>query len=332
MSHDSSLSHVGPPGHPERVDRVIASLKGCRAAATEIREVTAPPVDRVLLERVHDQRYIENIRAFCEAGGGALDPDTFAVEASWEAALNAAGAGPAAIDRLIDGAADTAFVAVRPPGHHAEHDRAMGFCLFNNVAVAAAYLMQRGERVAVLDWDVHHGNGTQNTFLSDPDVLYTSIHEYPFYPGTGWVTEVGVGAGEGFTVNVGLPALTSADGYLAAFRRIVLPAIQQFDPGWVLVSAGYDAHRNDPLGGFLLEAQSYAAMASAIADIVSSSRIVSFLEGGYDLDAVASSTRETIHGALGLSGADPLPDVMSGSVERVCDLAVDALSPYWELR
>ncbi len=331
LSHESSELHVGPPGHPERPDRVLASLRGCRSVFTDVVEGMAPPVERALLEMVHDGRYIDSIEAFCLAGGGSLDPDTYAVEASWTAALNAAGSGPAAIDALAADRADTAFVAMRPPGHHAEHAKAMGFCLFNNVAVAAMHLRVSGARVAILDWDVHHGNGTQSTFAAFPDVLYASLHEYPFYPGTGWVTEVGTGLGKGFTVNVGLPSLTSASAYLAAYNRVVLPTIKQFEPDWILVSAGYDAHRKDPLGGLLLETDSYGAMAASIAAIVPSSRIVAFLEGGYDLSAVEASTRESIHGVLGITDAADLPTAMSGSVERVCDLAVEALSPYWEL-
>jgi acetoin utilization deacetylase AcuC-like enzyme len=188
ITHESSLHHSTPPGHPERVERVTAVIEAVNASHHDVIETDAPQVDMALLETIHDRSYIEDIQAFCAAGGGALDPDTHVVQASWRAALHAAGAGPFAVDLLSEGSG-TAFVAVRPPGHHAERHQAMGFCLFNNIAVTASYLMERGERVAIVDWDVHHGNGTQHSFYSSEDLLYLSLHEFPFYPGTGWVSE-----------------------------------------------------------------------------------------------------------------------------------------------
>ncbi len=311
-----------------RIESVIAGL---RATPTAILELEAPAVDASVLTLVHDERYVDEFRRFCRSGGGYLDPDTYAVPASWDAALHAAGAGPAAVDALMTSAADTAFVAVRPPGHHAERAQAMGFCFFNNVAVTAAYLRSLGERVAIVDWDVHHGNGTQRTFYRDSDVLYVSLHEFPFYPGTGWVTETGGGPGEGTTVNIAVPSGTSSTSYLAAFSRVVLPIVSQFSPDWLLVSAGYDAHRSDPLGGLLLETNDYATMATALASIVRPSRTIAFLEGGYDLGAIAASASATVGGTLGLTGSPLLPSTISGSAARVVDLAIEALSPYWEV-
>jgi acetoin utilization deacetylase AcuC-like enzyme len=331
MTHDLSLDHRTPPGHPERVERVVAAIDGLRSVAAPVVEVEAPAVDRHLLERVHDPHYIDEMHAFCLDGGGALDQDTYAVPATWDAAIHAAGAGPAAIDGLRRGAAETAFVAVRPPGHHAERRQAMGFCLFNNAAVAAAYLRAQGERVAVVDWDVHHGNGTQHSFYRDPDVLYVSLHEFPFYPGTGWVTELGEGPGVGMTVNVPLPSGTSADSYLAAFARLVLPVIGQFDPDWMLISSGFDADIRDPLGGLRLEPKHYATMAHALARIVPANRTVSFLEGGYDLDAVAEGARSVVEGALGYVGDGPIGEVVTGSAAKIVDLAVSTVSRHWEL-
>jgi len=228
VTHESSRDHRNPAGHPEHVDRLDAVARGVWDADVPIVELVAPAVDRELLERVHARPYIGEMEAFCAAGGGGIDQDTYAVGGSFNAALHAAGAGPAAVDALAAGGAEAGFVVVRPPGHHAEHSRAMGFCLFNNVAVTAAYLRSRGQRVAIIDWDVHHGNGTQNTFYRDPDVLYVSVHEFPFYPGTGWIDEIGAGPGTGMTVNVPLPGGTPAVGYLNAFGRIVVPVVEQF--------------------------------------------------------------------------------------------------------
>jgi acetoin utilization deacetylase AcuC-like enzyme len=331
MTHDLSLEHRTPPGHPERVERVVAAVNGLRTVPVPVVDVEAPAVERLLLERVHDPHYIDDVHAFCIDGGGALDPDTYAVPATWDAALHAAGAGPAAIDGLRRGIADTAFVAVRPPGHHAERRQAMGFCLFNNVAVAAAYLRARGERVAIVDWDVHHGNGTQHSFYRDPDVLYASLHEFPFYPGTGWLTELGEGPGSGMNVNVPLPAGTSPSSYLAAFARVVLPIVEQFAPDWMLISAGFDADARDPLGGLRLDSKDYAVMARRLADLVPANRTVSFLEGGYDLDAVSEGCRSVVEGALGYQGGDEMGSEVTGSAARLVDLAVEGLSPYWEL-
>ncbi|MDJ0791091.1 MAG: histone deacetylase [Acidimicrobiia bacterium] len=331
LTHDLSLEHRTPPGHPERVERVTASVNGLRSVPVPVIDVEAPSVDRLLLERLHDPHYIDDVHAFCVAGGGALDQDTYAVPATWDAALHAAGAGPAAIDGLRRSVADTAFVAVRPPGHHAERRQAMGFCFFNNVGIAAAYLRAQGERVAVVDWDVHHGNGTQHSFYRDPDVLYVSLHEFPFYPGTGWLAETGDGPGAGMNVNVPLPAGTSPDSYLGAFHRIVTPIIEQFEPDWMLISSGFDAHVDDPLGGLRLEVRHYAVMARALAELVPANRTVAFLEGGYDLDAVAEGSRAVVEGSLGYWGDGALPTEVRGSAARIVELTIEALAPQWEL-
>jgi acetoin utilization deacetylase AcuC-like enzyme len=331
VSHDLGLAHRAPPGHPERAERLTATVSGLRGARCEIIEVDAPAVDRALLEVIHDASYVDEVRRFCAGGGGFFDPDTFAVPASWDAALHAAGAGPAAVDALERGDAGTAFVAVRPPGHHAERHQAMGFCLFNNVAVTAAYLSGKGRRVAVVDWDVHHGNGTQNSFWSSGDVLYLSLHEFPFYPGTGWVTEVGVGMGKGVTVNVPLPEGTSSEDYRAAFARVVLPIVKQFAPDWILISAGFDAHVADPLGGLRLESNDYGAMARALGQVVPPNRIIAFLEGGYDLDALATSSVATVEGLLGIEHASEWPRNVEGSAGRIVDLVVEQMEHHWDV-
>lgn len=331
VSHDLGLAHRAPPGHPECAERLTATLSGLRGARCDIREIVAPAVERTLLEEIHDASYIDEIRRFCSDGGGSLDPDTFAVRASWEAALHAAGAGPAAVDALERRDARTAFVAVRPPGHHAERHQAMGFCLFNNIAVTVAYLEGKGQKVAVVDWDVHHGNGTQNSFWSNGDVLYVSLHEFPFYPGTGWVTEAGVGPGEGATVNIPLPGGTSREDYRAAFARVAIPIVKQFAPDWILISAGFDAHVADPLGGLRLESGDYGAMARALAEIVPPNRIIAFLEGGYDLDALATSSSATVEGLLGIDHPLEWPHDIKGSAARIIDLVVEQAAHHWDL-
>jgi acetoin utilization deacetylase AcuC-like enzyme len=332
VTHESSSDHVNPAGHPERVDRLAAVIEGVSAAASPVVEMDAPLVDRRLLELVHARSYIEEMEEFCALGGGGIDQDTYAVSGSFSAALHAAGAGPFAVEVLDRGESAAGFVVVRPPGHHAERSRAMGFCLFNNVAVTAAYLRSRGDRVAIIDWDVHHGNGTQDTFYGDPDVLYVSIHEFPFYPGTGWIDESGTGQGTGMTVNVPLPGGTSAASYLAAFERIVAPIVEQFSPDWILISNGYDAHRRDPIGGMLLESKHYGWLAAWVASQVPTSRVIAFLEGGYDLSALRASSTATVDGLTGRIGGIEWPKEVTGSAGRVVDLAIESLSRYWELR
>lgn len=331
VTHESSRQHRTPAGHPERVARVDAVVSGIRGANVAIDDLAAPRVDRDLLEHVHGASYIDSVHDFCVRGGGHLDPDTFAVPATWDAAIHAAGAGVGAVDVLRGGRADSAFVAVRPPGHHAERAQAMGFCFFNNVAVTAAYLRGAGERVAIVDWDVHHGNGTQRTFYRDPDVLYVSLHEFPFYPGTGWVTETGSGPGEGSTVNLALPNGTEASSYLAAFGRVVVPVIRQFAPDWLLISAGYDAHVDDPLGGLRLGTADYASMARSLSRLVPANRTIAFLEGGYDLEAIAASAAATVEGTLGVGPAADLPEEVTGSAARTVELTIEAVGPHWEV-
>ena len=331
VTHELGLSHTAPEGHPERTDRLVATLAGLRHGVADIIELEAQRVQRPVLERIHDPEYIDDIHRFCVEGGGMIDQDTFAVPDSWEAALHAAGAGIDAVDTLAGGTGDTAFVVVRPPGHHAERHQAMGFCLFNNIAVTARYLRDRGQRVAIVDWDVHHGNGTQRSFWSDPDMLYVSLHEFPFYPGTGWVAEAGGIGGEGATVNVALPSGTDSGDYLAAFSRVVLPVLRQFAPDWVLVSAGYDAHVRDPLGDLKVETTAYAMMAGALAAIVPANRIVSFLEGGYDLNALATASVATVRGFLTPEPDTAWPAMSNGSAGRLVDLTAEIASEFWNV-
>ena len=243
---------------------------------------------------MHAPAYVADLERFCAAGGGRIDADTSASARSWEAATYAAGAGLEAVDALQRGEGTAAFCALRPPGHHAVPDGAMGFCLLNNVAVTAAGLRAHGERVLIVDWDAHHGNGTQDMFWTDPDVMYVSMHEWPLYPGTGRLSDVGAGPGAGTTVNFPFPAGATGDVYLHAFDEVVVPLAERFRPTWLLISAGYDAHRADPLTGLGLAAGDYADLTARALLLVPAGRTIVFLEGGYDLDALRDSVAATV--------------------------------------
>jgi acetoin utilization deacetylase AcuC-like enzyme len=292
--------------HPERADRIRAIEAGLDARewlGFEVRQAPAATEEQLL--RVHPPEHLAQVHEACEQGR-ALDLDTPVAPASWEAALHAAGAACALADALIDGAAPTGFAALRPPGHHAEPDRAMGFCLFSNAALAARQALTRGaERVLILDWDVHHGNGTQAAFYASPEVLFVSLHQWPFYPGSGAIDETGSGAGEGYTVNLPVPAGSGEDDWLGLVEHVALPVARAFRPDLILISAGYDAHRDDPLAECLLETASYVQLARhvhALADELGV-RAGAVLEGGYDLQATAASVAATMEGLA--EGGEP---------------------------
>jgi acetoin utilization deacetylase AcuC-like enzyme len=306
VSHPDYLAH-DVAGHPERPERLRAVDEGVALAGLgdELRRVAAEEATEADIERIHTADYVAALKRFCLTGGGWLDGDTAAVPASWEAALRAAGAGPTAIARLDAGEASAAFCAVRPPGHHALPARAMGFCLFNNVAVAAAALADRGERVLIVDYDAHHGNGTQDTFYTDDRVVYVSLHQHPLYPGTGSLLETGDAEGEGTTVNLPLPPGTTGDVYRAAVDEVVVPVAETFGPTWLLISAGFDAHRRDPLTGLALSSGDYADVTAALIELVPPGRRLLFLEGGYDLEALRSSSAATL---AALAGAPVRPE------------------------
>jgi acetoin utilization deacetylase AcuC-like enzyme len=301
--------HLTGRAHPERPSRLDAAMRGISRARTVDGIVEFEPrrATNDELELVHAAGYVETLEEFCRTGGGRLDPDTVAVPASFEAATRAAGAGIEAVERLRRGDADAAFLVVRPPGHHALAEKAMGFCLFNNVAVTAAALRRDGERVMIVDWDAHHGNGTQAIFYEDPAVCYVSFHQYPFYPGTGALTEIGQGAGRGATVNLPFPGGTSGDIYRRALDEVVVPVAERFQPDWVLISAGFDGHRADPLTDLGLTAGDFADLTSRTAALAPAGRRIAFLEGGYDLDALERSVSAAVD-ALGgvLSRPEPV--------------------------
>ena len=288
--HDLFRRH-DPGPHPERPARYDAVSEAVTGSGAEVAEAPRAALEQVA--RVHDGEYLEAMERYCAAGGGRLDPDTAVNEASFEAALHASGAAIAAVDAVLAGEAAAAFTCGRPPGHHAERATPMGFCIVNHVAVAAAHARAAGvERVAVLDWDAHHGNGTQDAFWDDPSVLYVSLHQYPLYPGTGGAAERGGGDGAGTTLNIPVGPGTPEADYLDAFRAHALPALAAFDPGLLLVSAGYDAHAADPLTDLTLSAAAFGTMTRELRGIGAGPVMV--LEGGYDLIALRESAAATL--------------------------------------
>ena len=304
-THAAYLEHLAGPRHPERPERLQAVLDGVRLAGLidEIVPIDPLAATRLDLERVHPVAYLDRIEGICAAGGGRLDADTYASAGSWTAATLAAGAGLTAVRALQEGRGDAAFCAVRPPGHHATRDESMGFCFVNNVAVAAAALADQGERVMIFDYDAHHGNGTQAVFYHDPRVLFVSLHQWPLYPGTGRHTEVGEGAARGMTVNIPLPPGSTGDVYLTAFDELVAPVAQQFAPTWVIVSAGFDAHRNDPITELALAAGDYGPLTKRVLSLVPAGRRLVMLEGGYDLEALTLSSATVLREMAGETGA-----------------------------
>ena len=308
VSSETFLQHDTGPAHPERPERLRAVHARLEATGllAELERLDAPPAAGEWLDAVHAPGHAETVRRATAGEAGALDADTIVGPASWEAALRAVGGALAAADRIVRGEWQNAFVAARPPGHHAESSRAMGFCLFNNAVICARYLQREHglERVAILDWDVHHGNGTQHLTEDDPTVHYTSLHQFPHYPGTGAADEVGRGEGEGSVLNCPMPAGSGDREWLAVYEERVLPTIEDFAPDFVIVSAGFDAHLRDPLSSTRLSAQGFERMSAGVLEVARRScgaRLLSLLEGGYDLEGLAESVEAHLRA---LRGAD----------------------------
>ena len=316
---DECLAHDTGERHPENPDRLRAIREGL-ARRHGVEYVDAEPASSEAVEAVHDADYVEEFREFCESGGGNWDPDTVAVEATWDAALQSAGLARWAALSALDGddGRETPFSVGRPPGHHALSDDAMGFCFFNNVAVAAqAAIRERdAERVAILDWDVHHGNGTQEIFYDVGDVFYASLHEDGLYPGTGEVEESGEDAGEATTLNVPLPAGAGDPEYRDAVDDLVAPAFETFDPDLLLISAGFDAHRHDPISRMRVSTEGYGMLTARVRELAArtDAALAFVLEGGYGLDTLAESVA-TVHETF--DGRKPVvPDDEAGGDVR----------------
>jgi len=330
-SDPASERHVNHLAGVEAPERFAAALAGAAAAERDGARVawrSCKPAGEEALARVHAPAYLAYVRELSAAGGGYLSPDTALDRSSWEAATLASGAACSAVERALSG--EAAFAIARPPGHHAGRATGMGFCLLNHAAVAAEHARSRGaDKVAILDWDVHHGNGTQDLFYEDPGVLYLSAHQSPFYPGTGDIREVGEGGGRGFTVNVPLPARSGEETYAAAFAGVFLPLLREFGPDLIVVSAGYDAHEADPLGGMSLQSASYGSFAAELASLareVGAAPLALVLEGGYNLGALTEGVAATILGVE--KGQDAAWEYAGGSPP--VEAARKVLAPLWE--
>jgi acetoin utilization deacetylase AcuC-like enzyme len=321
-THDLCWRHEPGPGHPERPDRLTAVRHGLERAGLSdaIGWVEAPSADDDVIAAVHPPSLLARLRALCDEGGGSIDPDTWVSTDSAEAAVRAAGAGLDLVERLSRGEAEAGWSIVRPPGHHATASTQMGFCLINNVAVTARALADRGERVAVVDIDAHHGNGTQDIFYRDPDVLFVSFHQYPWYPYTGRPDEVGEGDGRYRTLNIALPAGATGQVYRDGIDRVVSPVMADFEPTWLLVSAGFDGHRADPITDLGLTSADYADIVADLLAFAPPGRRLLFLEGGYDLQALADSA-EAVAGVLVDDARRPEQPTTGGPGTDAVDLA-----------
>jgi acetoin utilization deacetylase AcuC-like enzyme len=311
------LKHVPGQGHPERPERLRVLLDLAETldpAGFQLLPARAASMSEI--ELYHDAEYVRVVESTASLSRYALDGDTITSQDSFAVALHATGGFLRLLDTVAAGDSSNGFAMVRPPGHHALRNRAMGFCLFNTIAVGAQYLKAAhgAKRIAIVDWDVHHGNGTQDAFYDDPSVLFVSAHQYPFYPGTGGVAEVGVKEGTGFTINVPLPAGCGDAEYLRVFRDVVIPAVERFRPEWILVSAGFDPHRHDPLAGMNVTEAGFSQMARAmlqLAEVYCAGKIAFLLEGGYDLAALKSSVAGVLE-TLQQAGGEKFPSDIGG--------------------
>ncbi|HEY4896993.1 MAG TPA: histone deacetylase [Solirubrobacteraceae bacterium] len=338
-SHPACLEHdprVHSPGHPDTPERLV-TLERVLAERDWLgwERRSAPAIEEHLLELAHTHAHVAGIRDLCEAGGGAIDADTFVGEPSYLAALHAAGGACEMTRALCAGEADVGFCGVRPSGHHAESDAAMGFCLFNNVAVAAAFAIAElgRRRVLVLDWDVHHGNGTAQIFRRRSDVLFASIHQTRLYPGTGPLEDSGEGEGEGYTLNLPVPPGSGEALWVSLLERVVLSAASDFKPDLILVSAGFDAHEADPLAECDLKTSSFAVMAALVRDFAraAGAPLGVVLEGGYNRRVLAECVCETLPALLGEGIPARVGQAPGDGTEQITDRALAHLGRYWPL-
>ncbi len=332
FDHASLEWHRSPREHPERPERVLAARRAlARLPRNRVDARESPSLPVRLAERVHGAAHVARILAIGEEDHD-FDADTYAGAGTREAVLRAAG-GAAALGAALADGARRGFALSRPPGHHAERDRAMGFCLLNNVALAAEAARDAGaRRIAIVDWDAHHGNGTQDIFEADPDVLFVSMHQWPLYPGTGAPGEVGRGAGAGRTVNLAMPPGSGHAEYDRALRELVLPILEEHQPDVLLISAGYDGHVRDPLAELRLTELAYAAMTHELSALASrlDASVGVVLEGGYDLEALEHSLAATLEQAMDGGTLPPTPELRcSPAAQRTISATREALRPFW---
>lgn len=339
--HPIFLEHDTGWGHPERAQRLVAILDEIekRKDLNNIETVSADKASTKDIQLNHSDSYIKLIQNTSEIKGiKHLDPDTAVCSKSYESALHACGAVLNAAKSVYEGIYRNAFALVRPPGHHALFSQAMGFCIFNNIAIAAKYLknVMGLRKVVIIDWDAHHGNGTQDSFYNDPDVLYISLHQFPFYPGTGSANEIGTGIAKGFNVNIPMFAYSGENTYLLAIERIISPIVYQFSPEFILISAGYDGHYKDPLTQLLLTSNTFFRLSKAaieMANEVCSGRIIFSLEGGYHLNGLSQSVIETLRAMVGHNDPVPYPseELKERNSSREIEQIIEIQKRYWKL-
>ncbi len=329
------LKHQPGHAHPERPERLKILLDLTRGLHGSDLQILPPrPAKKEEVSSCHSSEYIDLVRSTSEINRYALDGDTVTCADSYGIALLAVGGFLRLLDSVSAFDFRNGFALVRPPGHHATRDRAMGFCLFNTVAIGAQYLkrLYGARRILIMDWDVHHGNGTQDNFYQDPSVLYISTHQYPYYPGTGAIEEVGNGKGEGYTVNIPLPAGCGDEEYLCVFKEIVIPIADKYQPEWVLVSAGFDSHQHDPLGGMRVTEKGFGIMASMLLELAqkhAAGKIAFLLEGGYNLEALRNSVSVVLEKMKGEDRSGPAVQIGMQRVDPLIRKILKFQEKYW---
>jgi len=337
VKDDLFLKHVNGYQHPECPERLESIYDMLSDTGIISKLVVLDPFDasEEQILRVHTEQYYEMVKNTKGVEQFSFDPDTSSNPFTYEAALRGSGGLISGLDMILKDELDIVYALPRPPGHHAEADRAMGFCFFNHVAVAASHLISNGiEKVLIIDWDVHHGNGTQHIFYNNPNVLFASIHQFPFYPGTGSLNEVGIEDGEGFTVNIPVPPMLTDGDYNKLFDLILSPVIDQFDPGFVLVSAGYDAYFIDPLGGMQITENGFAQLTRYVmnaADSHSGGKLALVLEGGYNIQGLSLINKLVFEELLDINRTEILIPESSPNIEFVVEGVLSSYSKYWNL-